>query len=345
MEIIYLEAVSLEEPFFEIQLFGLNTQVTTLNSSNNDLSPEMKTFYEKDLIELAEAELIHDQFAVKRPIPKGSGKIIEFRKFTPLAKATTPLTEGTTPNGQNLDVSAITATLAQYGGYVTLSDILKLTTIDPIVVKTTELLGSQAGRTLDTITREVINAGTNVIYAPAGSTAVNARTGVAATSLMTLDVIRSAALKLRRYNAPKFDGAYVAIIHPDVAMDVRALNGWIDVVKYGAPDRIYQGEIGMIEGIRFIENTEAKIWYQGGASSGNVYATNFIGKGAYATTELEGGGLEMIVKQNGSAGTEDPLNQRSTIGWKATKVAKILIPEYLVRVESSATNAATAIIT
>ena len=99
------------------------------------------------------------------------------------------------------------------------------------------------------------------------------------------------------------------------------------------------------EGIRFVENTEAKIWYQGGASSGDVYATNFIGQGAYATTELEGGGLEMIVKQNGSAGSEDPLNQRSTIGWKATTVAKILIPEYLVRVESSATNAATAIIT
>ena len=345
MDLIYFEAVSLKTPFFELQIFALNPQTTGMNTTGNDLSPEMKTFYEKDLIEYAEADLIHDQFAEKYPIPKGSGKTIEFRKFTPLAKALTPLTEAVTPNGQSLDVSAITATIAQYGGYVSLSDLLKLTTIDNVIVQTTKLLGSQAGRTLDTVTREVINAGTNVIYAPAGSTAVNARTGVAATSLLTLDVIRQASLKLRRYNAPTFDGSYIAIVHPDVAMDIRSLAGWIDWVKYTDPSHLFNGEIGKIENIRFIENTEAKIWSQAGASSGNVYATNFIGRGAYATTELEGGGLEMIVKQNGSAGTEDPLNQRSTIGWKATKVARILIPEYLVRVESSSSNASTAIIT
>ena len=327
---------------------ALNTNVSTANSSGNHLTPEMKTFYEKDLLEMAEAELIHDQFAKKYPIPARSGKTIEFRKFAPLAKQTTALTEGVTPNGQNLDVTAITATVAQYGGFVTYSDILKLASIDPIVAETTKLLGSQAGRTLDTVTREVINAGTNVIYAPAGSTPVTSRANVATTSLMTLDVIRQAVLMLRRYNAPRFDGAYVAIIHPDVAMDVRALAGWIDVVKYGDPQRIYKGEIGMIEGVRFIENTESKIWEEdttGSSTTTNVYATNFIGQGAYATTEIEGGGLQMFVKQLGSAGTEDPIDMRATIGWKATKVSKILIPEYLVRVESSASNESTAIIT
>ena len=333
---------------FDLQLFAMNLNVSTANTSGNHLTPEMKTYYEKDLIEYAEAELIHDQFAQKYPIPKGAGKTIEFRKFAPLAKQMTALTEGTTPDGQKLDVTAITATIAQYGGYVALSDILKLAAIDPIVVEATKLLGSQAGRTLDTVTREVINAGTNVIYAPAGTTAVSTRANVATNSLITLDVIRQAVLKLRRYNTPTFDGSYVCIIHPDVAMDVRALAGWIDVVKYGDPNRIYKGEIGMIEGVRFIENTEAKIWEEdteGSSSTTNVYATNFIGRGAYATTEIEGGGLQMIVKQNGSAGTEDPLDQRSTIGWKAIKVAKILIPEYIVRVESSASTESSAIIT
>lgn len=331
------------EIFFEIQIFALNVNVTTADSSGNHLTPEIKTFYEKDLIEMAEAELIHDQFADKYPIPKGGGKTIEFRKFAPLAKATTALTEGVTPNGQNLDVSALTAEVSQYGGFVTLSDMLELTAIDPMIVRATRLIASQAGRTLDTITRNAITGGTNVIYAPNGSTAVAARNAIAGTSVLTLAVIRQAVLKLRRYNAPKFDGSYVCIIHPDVAMDVRELQGWTDVVKYGDPSRIYKGEIGQIEGVRFIENTEARIFAAAGASSANVYATLFIGAGAYATTEVTGGGLQHFVKQKGSAGTEDPIDQRSTVGWKATKVSKILVPEYLVRVESSATNQATAI--
>lgn len=331
------------EIFFEIQVFALNVNVTTANSSGNHLTPEIKTFYEKDLIELAEAELIHDQFADKYPIPKGAGKTIEFRQFAALPKALTALTEGVTPNGQYIDVSTLTAEVSQYGGFVTLSDMLELAAIDPMIVRATRLIASQAGRTLDTVTRNAITAGTNVMYAPAGSTTVTARTGVADTSLMTLDVIRKARLQLRRYNAPTFDGAYVAIIHPDVALDVRQLSGWIEVVKYGAPERIYKGEIGMIEGVRFIENTEARIFAQAGASSVNVYATMFVGAGAYGTTEITGGGLQHFVKQKGSAGTEDPIDQRSTVGWKATKVSKILVPEYLLRVESSASLESTAI--
>ena len=115
------------------------------------------------------------------------------------------------------------------------------------------------------------------------------------------------------------------------------------MVKYASADRIFNGEIGMIEGVRFIENTEARIFEDAGASSVNVYATMFIAQGAYGTTEITGGGLQHFVKQKGSAGTEDPLDQRATIGWKATKVSKILVPEYLVRVESCSSSEATAI--
>ena len=332
------------EIFFELQIFALNPNVTTANSSGNHLTPEIKTFYEKDLIELAEAELIHDQFADKYPIPKGNGKTIEFRQFAPLAKLTSALTEAVTPNGQNLDVTYLTAEVSQYGGFVTMSDMLELTAIDPIIVQATRLIASQAGRTLDTITRNAITAGTNVMYAPkANGTAINARANVASDCLLTLPVIRRARLQLRRYNAPTFDGAYIAIVHPDVAMDVRELSGFIDVVKYGDPSRIYKGEVGMLEGVRFIENTEARIFASAGASSVNVYATMFIAQGAYGTTEVTGGGLQHFVKQKGSAGTEDPIEQRSTVGWKATKVSKILVPEYLVRVESCASAEATAI--
>ena len=145
----------------KLDLFDGNTNITT----DSGLTNEMKTFYSDYLIDMAEPELVHDQFGQKHPIPKNGGKTIEFRKYDPLPKALTPLTEGVTPDGQKISMGVVTATVKQYGGFVELSDILLLTAIDNNLVQATKLLGSQAGRTLDTITREVLNGGTNVQYA------------------------------------------------------------------------------------------------------------------------------------------------------------------------------------
>ena len=146
------------------RIFALNIQryadvmnATTSATTGNNLSPEMKTFYDKNLIRLAEPYLVHDRFGQEKPIPRGNGKTIEFRKFSKLPKALTPLTEGVAPDGQALNVTALTATVQQYGGYVKITDLLQLTAIDPIITEATELIGQQAGRTLDTITREILN--------------------------------------------------------------------------------------------------------------------------------------------------------------------------------------------
>ena len=339
--------------YFSLNIFMADViNKTTNTGTGTDLSPEMKTYYEKRLIELAEPELIHDQFGDKYPIPKGNGKTIEFRKFSTLPKATTALVEGVSPSGKNLNVTSMTATIAQYGDVVYMTDLLEMTAIDPIQVQAMKTIASQAGRTLDTITREILNAGTNVIFAPIVSgdtvTEVTARTAITADCKMRVEDIRRAVLQLKRYNAPKIDGSYVAIVHPDVANDLRSdKDNWIDVVKYKDPEKIYNGEIGTIGGCRIIENTEAKIFMSGGATSGsrevNVYATLVFGAGAFAVTEVTGGGLSYYSKQRGSAGTGDPIDQRSSVGWKATKVAKIVVPEYLVRIESSSASEATAI--
>ena len=143
-----------------MSLFDQQTNVT----SDAGMSVEMKTFYCDTLIDNAEPELVHDRWAQKRDIPKGKGKEIEFRKYDPLPKALVPLTEGVTPKGKKLNVTAFKATVEQYGDFIEYSDILELTTIDNNLVEATKLLGSQAGRTLDTITREVLNGGTNVQY-------------------------------------------------------------------------------------------------------------------------------------------------------------------------------------
>lgn len=322
---------------FNLQLFAAEVQTTLLDG----LSAEMKTFYDMTLIDEASANLVHDQFGQKRPIPKNGGKTIEFRKFAPLAKATTPLTEGVTPDGKSLSVSTITATVSQYGDYITQSDVLELTALDNTILEATKLLGRQAGVTLDTVVRNVMQSGTNVTYCPKVSggveTAVTSRTGLDDTCQLTVKVLQQVVAKLRGQNAPTINGKYVAIIHPYVAYDLMRDPEWIDAHKYTDSTALFEGEIGEIAGIRFVQTTEAKIY------DGGVFGTLVLGDGAYGVTEITGGGLQTIVKQKGSGGTADPLDQRSSVGWKAIKTAELLIPQYLVRVESkSAVFSATA---
>ena len=326
---------------FDLQLFANQVQTTLLSG----LTPEMKTYYDMRLIDEASAALVHDQFGQKRPIPANGGKTIEFRKFAPLAKALTPITEGVTPDGKSLSVSTITATVSQYGDYITQSDVLELTALDNTILEATKLLGKQAGLTLDTVTRNVITGGTNVTYCPkvsaAGAeTAVTKRTDLDLTAKLTVKVIQKVVAKLRGQNAPTIGGKYVAIIHPYVAYDLMRDPEWVDAHKYANPDNLYVGELGEIAGVRFVDSTEAKIWNDstcpsdGSTGHYSVYSTLFLGEGAYGVTEITGGGLQTIFKQKGSAGTADPLDQRSSVGWKAIKTAEILIPNYLVRVES-----------
>ena len=393
-----------------LNLFDAYTN-TTLDAG---LSDEMKTYYSMRLINLAEPELIHDQFAQKHPIPKNSGKTIEFRKYDSLPKALVPLTEGVTPAGQKMSMGVITATIKQYGGFIELSDILELTAIDNNLVQATRLLASQAGRTSDTITREVLAGGTNVLFS-GGKTnrasLVGGDTTAENNCYLTVDDVRRAVRALKVMNAQKINGYFAGIIHPDVAYDLMSDPKWVNVKTYSDPDGIYEGEIGKIEGVRFVETTEAKIFHgadlasdsrtlkvngnvmastdvgftggtvaagalvgryvvvggsvhqvvsnttekmvldktvtvgdkeviypgEGGKHGRDVYSTLILGADAYGVTELEGGGLQHIVKQRGSAGTADPLDQRATAGWKLAKVAERLVEQYMVRIESTST--------
>lgn len=309
---------------YNLQLFAdMNTNLTT----SSGLNDEMKKWYSDYLIDNAQPKLVHDQFGQKHPIPKNGGKTIEFRKYSPLPKLTTPISEGVTPDGQSLNMSTIEATVAQYGGYITLSDVLMLTAIDNNLVQATKLLGAQAGATLDTITREVLNGGTNVIFAGGKE----AREDLDASSLLKVDDVKKAVRLLKNQNAEKINNDWVAIIHPDIAYDLTNDPAWKDVKTYSDPDDLYEGEIGKIFGVRFVETTEAKIF------DGGVYSTLILGDNAYGVTEISGGGLQHIVKQLGSAGTSDPLDQRATAGWKATKVAERLVENYMVRIESKST--------
>ena len=269
-----------------LQLFAeMNTNIT----GDSGLSVENKTFYDMTLIDEAQANLVHDQFGQKRPIPKNGGKKIEFRKFAALPKALTALTEGVTPDGKKLEVTAIEAEVSQYGDYIVQSDVLELTSIDNTIVEATKILGRQAGLTLDTITRNVLQSGTNVFYCPKGDgTAVTSRTALDATSKLNVATIKKAVAFLKKNNAPKIDGSYVAIVHPYAAHDLMSDPEWIDAHKYAQPENLYEGEIGKIAGVRFVETSEAAV-------IDGVYCTLLMGANAYGVTEITGGGLQTII--------------------------------------------------
>lgn len=331
----------------DLQMFATASTQNQNTTGASGMSAEMKTFYEKRLIDQAEPALVHDQFGDPYPIPANGGKNIEFRKYDSLPKATTPLTEGVTPDGQTMNVSTVTAEVKQYGGWVPITDTLQLTAIDNNIVQATKIIASQAGRTLDTIVRDVLAGGTNVIYAPkigegGAETPVTSRATLDATCQLTSDLIARAATQLKAMNADPIGTSFVGIIHPYVTYELRRDPDWIDVHKYAQPDEIYNGEIGTLHGVRFVETSEAKIWKGTGCPAGlAVFSTLILGAHAYGSTEIEGGGLEHIVKQLGYG--DDPLNQRASVGWKAHKTAERLVEQYMVRIEScSARYSATA---
>ena len=321
----------------DLQLFGTEYDINRTGDpysghSTNDLSPEMKTFYSDYLIDNAVPNLVHDQFGQKHPIPKNGGKSIEFRRYSAFDKATTPITEGVTPQGHKLNVSTVTGRVEQYGDYVELSDVLLLTAIDNNMVQATKLLGNQAGETLDWVTCEKLAECTNVNFAGGKS----ARSAITATDYITVGDIFNAVRKLKNNNAKRINGSYVGIVDPDIAYTLMRDEEWIEVHKYAQPNEIYEGEIGQIAGVRFVETTEAKVFAGAGASGTDVHSTLILGENAYGITEIQGGGLQHIVKQLGSSGSADPLNQRATVGWKAMRAVELLSPEFMVRIESAA---------
>lgn len=331
-----------------LQHFADNPTVNVTTDSK--LSAENKTFYDRALVEEAGPNLIHGQFGQKRPIPKNGGKRIQFRRYASLPKALKPLTEGVTPEGRKLSATAVEAEVNQYGDFVCLSDVLDLTAIDNNVLEATKAVGRQAGLTLDTITSNVLQSGTNVFYCPkvganGVQTPVTDRSGLDKTCTLTVDVVKKVAAMLKAANAPKIDGDYVCILHPYVAYDIMSDPRWEEMHKYTTPENMYQGEIGRIAGVRFVETSEAAV-YKGTENSCPtglaVFGCLFIAQGAYGVTEVTGGGLQTIIKQLGSAGTADPLDQRSTVGWKALQTAEILMEPYMVRVECCSAFSPTA---
>jgi N4-gp56 family major capsid protein len=284
--------------------------------------------------------LVYTLMGQPRPMPQKAGQTISFRSFSSLPAATTALTEGVTPDGRNLTASEITATPAQYGDYVTLSDILDMTAPDPVLVETGELLGEQAANTIDLIVRDVIAQGTTVQYA-AGRAGTST---VAATDLINATEVKKAVRTLHNNKVKHVTqildastgvgtkpvaAGYVGIVGASTLYDLKGDSKFTAVHEYGSRTVLLPNEVGALDEVRFVLSHNPKVKTGAGAASIDVHCTLIMGGNAFGV--ISPAGVQNVIKGFGAG--EDPLNQRMTSGWKAFFTAKILQQLAILRLE------------
>lgn len=321
------------------------------NTTRTQVPAEVNNFYDRTLLERAVPLFVHTRWGQVRDIPRNAGSsTIKFRRYSNLSSATTALTEGVTPSGSQLSTTEVTATVSQYGDYVTITDVVDYESADPVLMETAEILGDQAGDTLDQLARDILVAGTNVTYV-----GQSARADITSSDKITTTVIRQQVRTLKNNKARRItkminpttgvatepvNQAYIGIIHPNTTYDlkVESNGGFLSVEKYGSQMTVMEGEVGKVDEVRFVESPNAKVFDEAGSGTTDVYATIIFGANAYGISRISGESMKNIIKPLGSAGTADPLDQRATSGWKATFVCKILNNDFIVRVEHAVSS-------
>lgn len=313
-------------------------------------------YYNRGLLERALPFMNHDLFGQIRPLPQKNSKTAKFRRYESLGTATTPLSEGVPPNSTDPSHTDVTASVSTYGAYIEYSDDVELISPDPLLTEFNELLGDQSGETIDILRRDVLVTGTNVVY-QTGTVRSNQNAVLTVATLRS--VLRTMERNKVRYITSVLSGSpnvgsdavpisFVAIIHPDTALDVRQMTGFVGIEDYGQMRQIHESEVGAIPAvrIRFLINSNAKKWAGAGQGSttmvntssvADVYGTLIFGMNAFGIIPLRGAALTTHLKARGTGGTSDPLDQVGTIGWKAKTTTKILNDNFMIRVEHCAT--------
>ena len=319
-----------------------------------DIGVRTAAYAAKELLKRGIPYLVLEKFGQAKPLPGNSTKVIKFRRYNALDNTPTTLTEGVTPASQNLNVTDVTATLAQYGSLTTISDVIMDTHEDQVLNETITLLGEQAAQMIERMRFGVLRAGTNVVYAN-GSQRTDVNTAISTT------IQRRAVRALKRQNArfitsivrstPAFDTAnvapgYVGLIHPDLESDVRAMSGFVPAEKYGSMTP-WEGEIGKVDDVRYISSSIFGPWADGGGAKGSMLSTSgtsadvypvlYLGRDAYGIIALKGQYAVTPMVVNPKPSDSDPMAQRGHVSWKGMQTAVILNDLFMVRVEVAAT--------
>lgn len=308
-------------------------------TGRDQIPVENVSFYSRTLVERSTPYLVHTNWAQVRDIPGGAGTdVIKFRKYGNLTAQTTPLTEGVTPTGKQLSVTDVTVQVKYYGDYVTLTDKVQIETLDPILTETAMILGDQAGDSVDQIVRDVLAATTTIQYASSATATNEVTAAMVMNHTEVKEAVRTLKVNLARpitsrvdpstgYNTMPIKASYVMIVHPNTSFDIEsevATGYFTPVEKYANKSDVMPNEIGAYPYVRVVETTNGKVLAASGADSNDVYVSLIFGANAYAISRISSLTMRNIVKPLGSGGTEDPLEQRATSGWKLTLAAKIL---------------------
>lgn len=327
-----------------------------VQGTTGKLSAKITAVYDRMLLTRAVDNQLFDMFGQAKTVPAKSNTKKAFAyRYKNVLPATTPLAEydGTNIKAANKIVrEEVEYGVGHYGDYIIYNDELDLYDLDNIQSSFLDVLGDQASITTDTITRDVLRGGTNVLYA--GSVASRLLVVDGAKKVVANDLI-VAGLKLKTQRGKKFKkvisgttkvgttpirSAYIGVVSPEVTTDLRLIDGWKNVEDYADYGKsINEDEVGSYGDFRFVESFNNDPVEQVGTDTEtyNVYLSLLMAQDAYATVTLRGkGGIMSKVKALGSAGADDPLDQYGTIGWKAIHGAAILNEAWLIRLESTA---------
>ena len=314
------------------------------------MTNEMKQFYDKKLLTVAELDTVFMKYGVKRPIPARGGKSIEFRRFEKITvtAGSYTLTEGTAPSETQATVSNVAGTISQYGQYSKISDVLETQSYDPIIAEFTEKYGLAMAEGLDIVVRDQLSGATTLQYADEKIQVGTSGTGsVGSGNYLDAAELMEMKRTLRRSGArPYTGGDYICFIHPDNTKDLFEDPDIVDSFQYaaarGGDNPLFTGELGRWMGIRFIETNNLRVRSSYGMSGADVYETIMMGDEFYGITELSAQAAKVIVHPRGTGGHTDPLEQYSTIGWKAALAAVILNNSFggIIYCASSRSNAA-----
>lgn len=321
-----------------------------------DISGTLAAKLEKQALKHVQPHLCLEIAAKKFSLPKNATDTLRFRRAIPYAAATTPLSEGVPPSATQLRYEQIDVQLAQYGGYTPVTDVLVDLHTTPVLSDANMLNAEQAAATREALLWGKIRAATNVQYSGGTSLATT-------SAILTKAEQETATRTLRRNKAKKFtkivsggvkenttpiEAAYLCFIHSDAETDVRAMEGFVPVAKYGTMTPVSEHEFGAVDDVRYISTPDLSPQADSGANfdggsedmvttSGtlsDVYSAVYVGMDAFGCVNLAGkGSFTPVVRNVGKPTDTDPLGQNGHVGWKMYCAQEILNSDWIVAVK------------
>ncbi|HWV16508.1 MAG TPA: N4-gp56 family major capsid protein [Cellvibrio sp.] len=322
-----------------------------------DIPPRVGIALDTKALAHAQPVLVLQKFGQHRPIGANKGQLLKMRRALPFPAATTPITEGVRPTGQQLVYQDVTFTLAQYGAFAPFTDAVEDTHEDPVLSDLTTLSGEQAAETVEKVLIGNLIGGTNVLYSNGASrAAVNTKVTLATQRKATRALKAARGKKITKIlsasvsiGTKPVEASYIAFAHTDTEADIRGIAGFKSVSEYGSMQPLCPEEIGSVEDVRYILTQNLGPWINAGGtpggtvlstggSSADVYPILYVAEDAYGVTPLKGKeAVNMMVLKPGTPRFGDELGQWGSVGWKTWHASGILNNTWMVRAEVAAT--------